>query len=58
MPKKKKSGIIDRESLLQVSRDNLYKPNIDYTIKMIDFDNSPLKLQYWTSQKSQNQIIF
>lgn len=40
----KKSGIIDRESLLKLSRDNSYKPSIDYTIKIIDFDNSPLKL--------------
>lgn len=40
----KKSGVIDRESLLKVSRDNLYKPNIDCTIEIIDFDNSLLKL--------------
>lgn len=42
--KEKKSGVIGREILLKVSRDNLYKPNIDYVIGIIDFDNSLLKL--------------
>ena len=40
----KKNGVIDGEILLKVSRDNLCKPNIDYTIKIIDFNDSPLKL--------------
>lgn len=44
LKKKKEGGVIDRESLLKVFRDNLYKPNIDYTIKTIDFYNRPLKL--------------
>lgn len=43
----KKSGDIDRKSLLNVSGDNLCKPNIDYTIKIIGFDNHPLKFKYW-----------
>lgn len=43
---KKKSGDIDRKSLLNVSGDNLYKPSIDYTMKIIGFDNRPLKFKY------------